>query len=133
MGLKNMSILTGATITPSGGSAMVFQDDGVFVQNGVHLVVPATADYRVRESATFKYKPPTLQADQTYLRDKKEVSLTIPMILASGKIAFNVVRIIREVHPEFSAANATNLNKLASQLLAGDSDTDGFWGAGSLS
>jgi len=133
MGLKNMSILSGATITPSGGTAMVFADDGTTVQNGVRLVVPATADYRVRESATFKYKAPTLLGDGTYAKDKKEFTLVIPMILASGKIVYNVIRVSRELHPEFSAANATNFNKLASQMLAGDSDTDGFWSTGSMS
>lgn len=132
MGLKNMSILTGATITPSGGTAFVFADDGVTVPNGVHLSVPATADYRVRENATFKFKPPTLLSDGTYTRDKKEFTFVIPMILASGKVVFNVFRVSREVHPEFSAANCTNFNKLCSQMIAGDADTDGFWGNGSL-
>lgn len=132
MGLKNMSILTGATITPSGGTAKVFADNGVTIPNGVQLVVPATADYRVRETATFKYKAPTLN-DGVYSRDKKEISFTIPQILASGAVVFNVIRISREVHPELSAANASDFNKMACQLLAGDSDTDGFWATGSTS
>lgn len=132
MSLKNMSLLTGATITPSAGTAKVFADDGITVTNGVHLVVPATVDYRVRESATFKYKSPTLLADGTYTRDKKEITFVIPMLLASGKVSFNTFRISREVHPEFSAANATDFNKLACQMLAGDSDTDAFWATGSM-
>lgn len=133
MGLKNMSLLTGATISATGGTAFVFADDGVTVQNGVHLVVPATSDYRVRESATFKFKPPALLGDGTYTRDKKEITYVVPIILASGKISFQTMRVIRELHPEFSAANATNMNKLVAQMLAGDSDTDNFWSAGSLS
>jgi hypothetical protein len=132
MPLKSMSLLTGATITPSGGTAKVFADDGLTVNNGVHLVVPATADYRVRENVTFKYKAPTLLSDGTYTRDKKEITFVIPMLLASGAVVFNVFRISREVHPEFSAANATDFNKLASQMLAGDSDTDNFWATGSM-
>jgi hypothetical protein len=132
MGLKNMSILTGATITPSGGSALVFADDGTTVTNGVKLVVPATSDYRVRENATFKFKAPSLLADGTYTKDKKEITFVIPMLLASGKVSFNVFRISREVHPEFSAENCTNFNNMASQLLAGDADTENFWAAGSL-
>jgi len=131
MTLRAMSLLTGATITPSGGTAKVFADDGVTVQNGVHLVVPATTDYRVRENVTFKYKPPTLLNTGVYTRDKKEITFVIPMLLASGLVSFNVFRISREVHPEFSAANATDFNKLACQMLAGDSDTDAFWATGS--
>jgi len=41
MGLKNMSIATGATISVTGGTAVVFADDGVTIPNGIHLVVPA--------------------------------------------------------------------------------------------
>jgi len=132
MGVKNASILTGATLSATGGTAMVFADDGVTVPNGVHISVPATADYRVRENATFRFRPPTLYPDGTYSRDKKTVTLVVPMILASGKVVNNVFRIEREVHPEYSAANAVNFNKLASQLLS-DTDFDNFWSAGSLS
>lgn len=133
MPLKSMSIQKGATaVAPTGGSALVFADDGVTIQNGVHLTVPATADYRVRESATCKFRPPTLQSDGVYTRDKKSVSFNIPQILASGKVVNNVIRIEREVHPELSAANATDLNRMAAQLLC-DADTDNFWAAGSLS
>jgi hypothetical protein len=131
MGLKNMSINTGATVSATGGTAKVFADDGVTIPNGVHCTVPATADYRVRESATWRYRPPTL-TQGVYGGDTKSVSLTIPMLLASGLVFNNVIRIERKVHPEFSAANATDLNKLASQLLF-DSDADNFWAAGSLS
>jgi len=131
MGLKNMSIQSGATITVTAGTAMSFLDDGVTVPNGVHVTVPSTADYRVREHATFRFTPPKLLTDGTYTRDKKTVSFTVPQILASGKVVNNVVRIERELHPELSAANAVEFNKRAAQLLM-DSDTDNFWAAGSL-
>lgn len=132
MGIRTMSLLSGATISATGGTALVFTDDGTTVQNGVHLVVPATTDYRVRESATWKYRAPTINNDGSYTRDKKSVSYNVPQILASGAIVNNVIRIEREVHPELSAANATALNKIAAQLLT-DADTDNFWAAGSLS
>lgn len=132
MGLKTLSLLSGASVSASGGTAMAFTDDGVTIQNGVHLIVPATADYRVRESATAKYKPAALQGDGSYTRDKKSISFNVPLLLASGKITNNVIRVEREVHPELSAASAANLNKIAAQLLI-DSDTDNFWAAGSLS
>jgi len=132
MGLKNMSLLTGATISATGGTAQVFADNGVTIQNGVQLVVPATADYRVRQNATAKYRAPVLNTDGTYTRDKKSISYTVPQILASGKVVFNVIRVEREVHPEFSAASALELNKIGAQLLF-DTDLDNFWTAGSLS
>ena len=127
-----MSLLTGATLAASAGTAIVFADDGTTITNGVHLVVPATADYRVRQSCTAKYKAPRILADGTYLRDSKSISYNVPLILATGKIVNNVIRVEREVHPELSAAAATDLNKILAQLLF-DTDTDNFWAAGSIS
>jgi hypothetical protein len=133
MSLKNMSVQTGATFGAMvGGTALVFSDDGVTIPNGVHLVVPATSDYRVRQSITAKYKPPAVATDGVYGKDKKTFSYTVPQILASGKIVFNVVRVEREVHPELSAAAALDLLVIAGQLCF-DADTTNFWAAGSLS
>lgn len=131
MSLKNASILVGAALSATGGTAKVFADDGVTIQNGLHLTVPAVADFRVRDSLTVKYRPPQLQPDGAYTRDKKEMSFNIPQLLASGKVVNNVIRVSREVHPELSAAAAVDFNKLAAQMLF-DTDFDGFWSAGSL-
>lgn len=132
MGLKNMSINTGGTLANTGGTAVVFADDGVTVPNGIHVTAPATADFRVRENATFRYRPPALQADGTYTRQKCSVSITKPKLLASGKYVNNTFRIEGEIHPESTAAEALDIRKLAAQTLF-DSDTDAFWTAGSLS
>lgn len=133
MGLKNMSLLTGAAVAATGGSALAFTDDGVTVANGVHLVVPADTDYQIRRSVTAKYRPPTFdQATAAYGKDKKSISLTKPLVLSTGKVVFNVIRVEREVHPSLTAAECLELNKLGAQLLV-DADTDSFWAAGSLS
>lgn len=131
MGLKTMSINVGGSLANTGGTAKVFADDGVTVPNGLHVSVPATADFRVREHATFRYSPPALQADGSYTRQNNRVSLTVPKALASGKYVNNTVRIEVDVHPESTATEALDLRKMAAQLLF-DSDTDNFWTAGSL-
>jgi hypothetical protein len=132
MGLKTMSLLSGSTVSATGGSAVVFADDGVTIPNGVHLVVPGDTDYATRRSATAKYRPPVLNTAGEYTKDKKYISITRPLTLASGKVVNNVLRVEREVHPELSAADAADLNKIAAQLLF-DADLDAFWAAGSLS
>lgn len=132
MGLKNMSINVGGSLANTGGTAKVFADDGVTVPNGVHVSVPATADFRVREHATFRYTPPALQADGTYSRQTNTVSITVPKALASGKYVNNTVRITVDLHPESTATEGSDLRKLGAQALF-DSDTDNFWTAGSLS
>lgn len=132
MGLKTMSLLSGATLSVAGGTAVAFSDDGVSVQNGVHLVVPGDSSYTTRRTATAKYRPPAVDSTGVYSKDKKTISIVKPMVLASGKVVHNVIRIEREVHPELSAADAADLNKIAAQLLF-DTDLDAFWSSGSLS
>jgi len=132
MGMKNLSLLASATVAASGGSALAFADDGVTIPNGLHLIVPADADYQTRRQATVKYRPPTLDSKTgSYGKDKKSITLVQPIVLTDGRVVFNTMRIEREVHPSLSAANCTELNKLGAQLLV-DTDTDGFWATGSL-
>jgi hypothetical protein len=131
MGLKTMSINIGGTVSNTGGTAKVFADDGVTVPNGVHVTVPATADFRVREHATFRYRPAAIQADGSYTRQNNSASLTVPKLLASGAYVNNTVRIVMDIHPESTSTEYADLRKLAAQLLC-DSDTDNFWTAGSL-
>jgi len=132
MALKNMSLLAGATVSASGGTAQVFADDGVTIQNGLHLVVPADADYQTRKNATVKYRPPTIDSKTgKYSKDKKSISYTIPVVLTDGSVVFNVVRIEREVHPSVSAEAALEMLVIAAQLCV-DADVAQFWATGSL-
>lgn len=132
MGIKSISLLTGATLSASGGSALAFADDGQSIPNGVHLVVPGDTDYQTRRQATVKYRPPTLDARTgVYGKDKKTVSLVQPVVLETGQVVFNTVRIEREVHPSTSAADALDLLKVGAQF-ATDSDAEAFWAVGSL-
>lgn len=133
MGLKTMSLLAGATVSATGGTALAFAEDGQTIQNGVHLIVPADADYQTRRQVTAKYRPPTLDPKTgAYSKDKKSISLALPLVLSNGQVVFNTIRIEREVHPSLSAANALELCKLGAQILT-DSDTTDFWATGALS
>jgi hypothetical protein len=67
-----------------------------------------------------------------YGKDKKSMTLALPIVLSDGRVIFNTIRIEREMHPSVSAATALEMNKLGAQLLS-DSDTDAFWATGSLS
>jgi hypothetical protein len=133
MGLKNMSLLAVATVTATGGTPLVFADDGVTITNGLHLVVPADTDYQTRRQVTAKYRPPTLDPKtNAYSKDKKSLCLARPVVLADGRVIFNTIRLEREVHPSLSAAEALELNNLGSQMLT-DADVAAFWATGSLS
>lgn len=133
MALKNMSLLAGATVAATGGSALVFADDGVTIPNGVHLIIPADADYQTRRTATAKFRPASLDVKtNSYGKDKKSISLAQPVVLTDGRVVFNTIRIEREMHPSMTAAACIEMNKLGAQLLS-DVDTDSFWANGSLS
>jgi len=131
MALKNMSLLTGATVAATGGTALVFADDGVTIPNGVHLIVPADADYQTRRTVTAKVRPATLNPKtNSYGKDKKSISYAQPVVLTDGSVVFNTIRIEREMHPSTSAATCVEFNKIGAQLLT-DVDTDNFWANGS--
>lgn len=132
MALKNMSLLTGATNSATGGSALVFASDGQTINNGVHLIVPADTDYQTRRQATFKYRAPTLDPKTGSMsKDKKSMSYVLPMVLSTGQVVFNTVRIEREVHPSLSAANALDLLMVGAQM-AFDADVTAFWATGAI-
>jgi hypothetical protein len=132
MGLNNLSLLAGATVQASGGSALALTSDGQTVTNGLHLIVPADADYQTRRNATVKFRPPTLDPKtNVYGKDKKSITFVKPMVTAAGRVVFNTIRLEREVHPELSAAEAAELCKIGAQLLS-DDDVAAFWATGSL-
>lgn len=132
MTMKNMSLLSGATVASTGGTALVFSDNGVTIPNGVQLVVPADPALATRRSVTARVRAPALGRDGVYGKDKKVMSFNVPLTLANGKIVNNVIRVEREVHPELPDADAAELNKIGAQLLT-DSDTTAFWTVGSTS
>lgn len=134
MGLKNMSLIAAPTsITPAGGTALVFAEDGVTISNGLHLIVPSDDDYQTRRVVTIKNRPPTLDPKTgSYSKDKKSMSLAKPLVLADGRVIFNTIRLERETHPSLSAADALELNNLGAQMLT-DPDVVNFWATGSLS
>lgn len=132
MGLKSMSLQSGATCSVTGGTALVFAADGQTIQNGVHLVIPADADYQTRRQATCKYRPPTLDPKTGLMgKDKKSISFVKPIVLATGQVVFNTIRIEREVHPSTVAADVTDLNVIGAQMLF-DADASGFWATGAV-
>lgn len=132
MSLKTMTLAAGTTLGVTGGTPIVFAENGVTIANGLQLMVPADADYQTRRVCTIKNRPPSLNAKTgVYGKDKKSMSLSLPLVLTDGSVVFNTVRIEREVHPSLSAANALELITLAAQMFF-DTDCVAFWANGSL-
>lgn len=131
MGLQNASILAGATITPSGGTAQNFVPDGVEVKNGIHLVDSAVTDFRTRPSLTAKTNQPTTLPDGSFSKDKRVLTYAEPFVDSKGVVQYDYIQIIRRVHPESSAAKAAGMLTKGAQLCT-DADFVNFWALGSL-
>lgn len=131
MGLNNAAVNAGTTLSFAGGTAKALTPDGQTVQNGLHLIDASVADFRTRPSATVKFKAPSLDSLGIYGKDKKSIVYVEPMLLASGKTVFNLVRIEREIHPETSAAAALDLLTKGAQMCF-RTDFTQFWATGSL-
>lgn len=132
MGLKTLSLLSGATISASGGTALVFATNGKTIADGLQLVIPADADYQTRRMLTAKVKQPSINPKTgAYGKDKKSLCLAKPKVLPTGEVIYETIRCEREMHPSSSAAECAEMNKLGAQLFS-DSDLDAYWANGSM-
>jgi hypothetical protein len=133
MSLNGISLLDAATAcAASGGSALVFEDDGTPVATGVHVSDTTETDLRLKKHITFKNRNAQLQSDGSFSKTRKDTVLTIPFELADGSISYQVVRTQTEAHPQFAAVagNMDNLRFMGAQVLV-DSETDSYYDHGS--
>lgn len=121
MTIRNSSILTGATLAATGGTASTLKTTGTTIPNGVQVCDTGVTDARIRPTLTFKTRPATLRNDGTWQKQKCEMTVVIPKIVASGKVEFPVLRQSIELHPEMTQAEIDKLASWGAQLLF---DTD---------
>lgn len=133
MSLANASVLTGPTITASGGTALGLSSLG---QNGnrVSLVATADTDFRTRRTMDFTAKAPNsnVAAPNGYTQARPSVLIKAPITLANGKLTVNTLRIEMAYDVETSQAQIAALMELGAQSLF-DSDFVSFWKSLSLS
>lgn len=131
MGLTSSTLLTGATLAATGGTAKTYTPDGQTVVNGLHLADASVTDFRVRPQITVKTRNPKRNPDGTYTKAKRTVTLYVPELKADGTIATNIRRYESEIDPETSAASELDSRKMFAQILF-DSDFESFHTTGSL-
>lgn len=126
MSLSNLSIPSGATWAPSGGTALAFTPDGRAVDNGISLVVVADTNLATRRSLTMRATLPALAANpSSYAKlGRNYASLKIPFIASDGKLYVQVQRIETSFHPEYTGKAAAIVD-LGALLV--DSDVTAFW------
>jgi hypothetical protein len=131
MGVQTTTLKKEATsIAVTGGTDLAYTPDGVSIANGVHLAAASVTDFRVRPSITLKTRNPSL-VNGEFTKGKRWLTLTMPRILASGAVVYDVGRIDIEVHPETPVANQNDMVFQLAQMLF-DSDLSLFISTGSL-
>jgi len=131
MPLQGMQLLSGATLSATGGTAVTYTPDGKTVVNGIHLIDASEANFIIRPSILVKSKDPVKMPDGSYTKDRRSIVLFEPFIDSLGKTHLNLIRIERETHPETAAADALDLLKKGGQICF-DTDTASFFASGSL-
>jgi hypothetical protein len=130
MTVQNGTIKENATaLPPTGGTDINYVVDGPPLLNGVHVANMATEDFRVRENITFKVVQPKYNGS-TYSKGKIAFTMVIPFLLADGTTSFQLFRGEREIHPEFSAADAKDILFQSAQIMT-SSDYEALWSGGS--
>lgn len=131
MAIIGSTVKVGATsVSPTGGSDATFSLTGLAVSSGINVAIQTDSDFRTRRNASFKSRVPQVQ-NGVFSKGKNEVVYVHPLVLASGLVVFNTIRLQVEVHPELAAASAKDLRLVGAQLLT-DSDFEDFWVTGAI-
>lgn len=116
MPINGATILTGATISATGGTSSTLTLTGAEVKHGLQVADMGIADYRVRPFINFKQKQPNL-VNNVYSKARNEAMIAMPKILGTSIITFPLLRISFEPHPECTDAENVKLISWGAQLL----------------
>lgn len=135
MGLQNATLLVGGTVSTTGGTSVVFVNNGSQVTGGIQIVDSANTNAVTRASLTFRTIKTAALDLVTGLfagKIKRQAQLVRPKVTASGRVVFPLVRIEVEFSPENTDAEISALLSEGAQLLV-DTDFTSFWKIGSVS
>lgn len=127
MSLATASILSGATVTPSGGTALAFEGEGI--QNGSHLIFASDdTDYRTRREIVCSPKKPKplSTAPNGFTQSRNTVVIKLPLTLDNGLVTTQTWTISQSVDVESTDAENQEGRAIAAQVLV-DSDFAAFW------
>lgn len=116
--INGVTLKKGATgITVTAGTDAIYVSDGLDVKNGIHIVDSSATSFITRPHMTFKNRPAALQFDGSWSKGRRDMNVTTPIVLASGKTSFPVYRGTFELHPEMTDAQLLELKLLAVQAI----------------
>jgi hypothetical protein len=119
MSLSNASISSGATVAPTGGSALAFAGAGA--RGNSHLIyATADTDLRTRRSimTTVREPKPSSVAPNGYTQARTAFVLKSPLELDNGNLTVNTVRIEFSFDVETTQTEIEELRVLAAQICS---------------
>lgn len=126
MSISDLNLQKGATgITITGGTATAYQNDGLDVKNGIHVVDTTEANFLLRQHATFKNKAATLQSSGSYSKGIRNFNYTIPYAETDGSISYAVFRGQMDLPATVATAVVLQLRLMATQQIM-DAQLDNF-------
>lgn len=130
MPIQNATILSGATVSATGGTSSILSLTGSEVAHGIQVADMSVTDFRTRPFANFKQRQPRLSG-KVYTKARNEAMIAFPKICADGSTAFPLVRVIVEPHPEQTDAEVEKMLTWGAQLCF-DTDFKPFFKTGAL-
>lgn len=134
MGVSNPTLMVGATVAATGGTATTFVPNGADVKSGIQLVDSTNTNAITRAVITLRtIKTALFDAIKGMFTGKtrRSCQLVRPKVLVSGQVIFPLIRIEVEDHPEMSDAERAQLRSEGAQMLT-DPDFTPFWTLGSI-
>lgn len=133
MSLINASVLSGATITPSGGTALTFTGTGIVGGSTHTLICDDDDDFRTRRSIVCTTKQPKVSvgAPNGLTQARSKALFKFPKILDNLNLTVETVSIEVAFDSESTAAEVQANMKIACQALI-DSDFSDFFTRGNL-
>lgn len=132
MSIENLTLLTGPTVSITGGTTQTFAPDGAVVNRGVSVSDVSEADIRTRDVCVFKNTNGQLQNDGTWSKDRRSAKFVSPSLLPDGVTQdFPYFEITLVKSPLHSAAKLAAMKEKAIQLI-NDADLANFWSVGAI-
>lgn len=127
MSLKDLTLKSGETYTPSAGTAYDVANGGGDL-NKHRVLINYTGGLVLQKKLDFTVVPPRplASAPNGYTQGRRQIFIRAPMLLANGLYTTNTVTI--EIAADIEASDVTML--ILRELIiqsALNSDTDGFW------
>jgi hypothetical protein len=131
MAITNLALLTGPTISVTGGTTQTFAPDGTKVNRGISVSDISVDSILARPSVVAKNTPGVLQPDKTWSKDRRELKYVIPEVLADGSIDFAFIEVAVVKSPLRGATTIAALKEKGVQLV-NDADFSNFWSTGAI-